>query len=241
MLNLDDLTPQELCMHANDYGYKESSRAALMAHPQIPIEALFTLSRHAPEDFARHPKIRLLLATDPDFFDRIPIDTRVVMIRKGLSVGRARIDGLARDRSEPMELRVAAAASTLLDADTARRFLRHAEAVRVALAERPLLPSFITRELVHDPSPFVRSKLAARIDLSDDIYRQLATSSEVLVLWTLASNTACPRDVHQALSTHPMAAVRARAQHSTRWPPGVIPMEQWLGHPPGWAGTTCPS
>jgi hypothetical protein len=231
MLDLDDLTPDQLAARAESYGLSEVLLDALVSHPQMPIRGLLSLASRRPEGFARNPTVRLLLATDPDFFKRIPNDVQEVMIRQGLSVGRSTIDRLSRDRSASLHLRVAAASSCLIDVAMGQRFLRHALEVRQALAENPRLPAAIAFEMLKDRSTIIRAQFAERVDLEEACYLQLATDTETMVLWTLAGNTACPREVHRALSSHPVAAVQVRAHHSAQWPIGLIPEDLWLSQP----------
>ena len=231
MFKLDDLKPRELASRALSRSLSQSDLDALVAHPQMPIDGLLALARRRPEGFARHPAIRLILATDPDFFQRIPSDVQQVMIRQGLSIGRSTIERLARNRSAPVHLRVAAASSHLIDEALARRFLRHALEVRRALAENPRLPPAIAHEMLRDRSTLIRAQLAEREDLEDACYLSLGTDSETLVLWTLAGNTACPREIHRSLSSHPVTAVQVRAHHSAQWPQEVIPTDTWLSQP----------
>ena len=151
---------------------------------------------------------------------------KVVMLRDGLAIGPGLVERFATDRSTSSLLRASAALSPHLTPVAAGKFLNHAVNIRQALATNPKLPRKIISKMLNDRDIVVRSKLAMRHDLKPEQYHHLAQDSAELVLWTLAANSAAPREIHRQFSQHDLPPIRVRAALSARNPNEVISLRQ---------------
>ena len=226
MSRFDDLGPEEL-LRALGTVVSQADRLRLLKHPRMPVDGLLELSSACPRTFSGLPVVRLLLATDPSFYDRIPESVRVYMLRHG-HLGVGTLERLSRFRSASVLLRQAAASSPLLTESLAWKFMKHAEHVRLSLSGNPVLTLPVLEALLDDGSVRVRTRLAGRRDLPETFYERLGQDEKVVVLWTLAGNRACARTVISELLSSPYPPIRVRAAGTMRIPPGVIPLRELI-------------
>jgi hypothetical protein len=226
MSRFTDLNSAELLGVLRTVLLTPEDRLRLISHPRMPLQGLLELSPHGPKLFVEHPVVRLVLATDSSFFDRIPESVQIYMLKRGAGIGPGTIQRVACCRSAPIEIRIAGASSPVITEELARQFIRHAASVRVALSANTAVPLSILDRLAGDRDVRVRTRLAARKDLTEELYERLAQDEKALVLWTLACNRACARHVLAEFMESPYPPIRVRAARSLRVPPGVIPLRE---------------
>jgi len=120
------------------------------------------------------------------------------------------VKGLGTGRSEPREL-ADAVRPDIHRMHIALLAQSRSGAVRAAIARRDDIPFGVQAALAHDDEPEVRGVIASNPRTAASVMHLLLEDSHHAVLFELARNPSCPRDVAVRLAAHRRADVRNAA------------------------------
>jgi hypothetical protein len=200
--------------------------------PNTPIDQIFKFGVYNTALFLKHPLIRLALATDPRFMDRL-LESRhqrllVKILRNGTGYGPEFLRKLAMHPKTSWGIHRLIAASPHLNRQIARRYLRSHLLVHITLANNPALDPTLVRYFAQHQSIGVRVQIAERKDLNDTAVKRLLRDTVHVVRWTLAQNRACPRWAMEQLAADPMSSVAHSARRTMGHTLPLPELQEWV-------------